>query len=132
MFQYLQAKICPREEHFSIPPYCILLASLRTSTVVNWQLCVCMCVCVRVCVLILFHRNGFFRLQRCLGHTWGVRINDLAMWVSFQLLLPSSFISISENINIHLQRRDSSTPITGEKTILYIAPRKDDMYWYGI
>ena len=24
-----------------------------------------------VCVLILFHRKGCFRAQRCLGHTWG-------------------------------------------------------------
>ena len=25
--------------------------------------CVCLCVCVSVCVFILFHREGFFRLQ---------------------------------------------------------------------
>ena len=27
------------------------------------QVCMCVCVCV------LFYRKGFFRLQRCLGHT---------------------------------------------------------------
>ena len=34
---------------------------------------------VCVCVFILFHRIDFFRLQRCLGHTWGVRTNDLVL-----------------------------------------------------
>ena len=33
--------------------------------------CVCVCVCARarlcICVFILFHRKGFFRLQRCLS-----------------------------------------------------------------
>ena len=30
---------------------------------------VCVCVCVCVCVFVLFHRESFFRLQRCLEHT---------------------------------------------------------------
>ena len=57
---------------------------------------------------------------RCLRHTWGVRINDVMLWASFQVLLPSSFISISENVMFHLQRRNPSTPTNWRKTIWYI------------
>ena len=57
-------------------------------------LCVCVCVCV--CVFIVFHCKRFFCLQQCLGHTWGVSINNLVLWVLYQVLLPSSFISISK------------------------------------
>ena len=69
---------------------------------------------------------------RCLTHTWGVRINDVMLWVSFQVLLPSSFISISKNVIFHLERRNSRSPATGEKTIWYMVLRTDDIYWYRI
>ena len=69
---------------------------------------------------------------RCLRHTWGVRINDVMLWVSFQVLLPSSFISISKNVIFHLERRNSRSPATGEKTIWYMVLRTDDIYWYRI
>ena len=69
---------------------------------------------------------------RCLRHTWGVRINDVMLWVSFQVLLPSSFISISKNVIFHLERRNSRSPATGEKTIWYMILRTDDIYWYRI
>ena len=69
---------------------------------------------------------------RCLRHTWGVRINDVMLWVSFQVLLPSSFISISKNVIFHLERRNSRLPATGEKTIWYMLPWKGDIYWYRI
>ena len=69
---------------------------------------------------------------RCLRHIWGVRINDVMLWVSFQVLLPSSFISISKNVIFHLERRNSRSPATGEKTIWYMVLRTDDIYWYRI
>ena len=69
---------------------------------------------------------------RCLRLTWGVRMNDVTLGVSFQLLLPSSFISIPKNVIFHLERRNSRLPATGEKTIWYMLPWKGDIYWYRI
>ena len=88
--------------------------------------------CLCVFVFIFFHRKGFFRLQWCLGHAWEVPISNLVLWVLYQVLLPNSFISISKNVIIHLQKRNSSSWQTGEKMIRYIAPAKDDIYWYRI
>ena len=71
-----------------------------------------------VCVFILFHR--VWRLlpsARCLIHTWGARINYVMFWLSFQVFLPSSFISISKNVIFHLHRQNSSSLTTEEKTI---------------
>ena len=36
---------------------------------------------------------------RCLRHTLGVRINDIMLRVSIQVLLPSSFISVSKKVS---------------------------------
>ena len=98
-----------------------ILSSTQLSIVVR---CVCVYVCVCVCVFILFQRKGFFRLQQCLGHSWEVRINDLVLWVSYQVLLPSSFISFSKNVIFHLQRWNFSNWQTGKRTIWYVAPAK--------
>ena len=81
----------------------------------------------RACVFILFHRKGFFHLQRCLWHTWGVRINDLVLWVLFWVLLPSSFISASKNVVFHLQRRNSSTLTNWRENDICCQPAKR---WY--
>ena len=43
-----------------------------------------------------------------LWHAWGVQINNVMFWVLFQLLLPSSFISISKYVIFHLRRRHST------------------------
>ena len=68
---------------------------------------------------------------RCLIHAWRVRINDVMLWVLYAVPLPSSFISVSENVIFHLQRRKLQRWPTGEKTIWYVcAPRKDDINWY--
>ena len=61
---------------------------------------------LRVCVCVCLYSSTcwFFPAARHLWHTWEVRINDLLLeyiWV----LLPSSFISLSESILFHLQRR---------------------------
>ena len=64
---------------------------------------VCVCVCVCVCVYIL----PPWRLlpsARCLRLTWGVRINDLVLWILIWVLLPSSFVSVSKSVIFHLQR----------------------------
>ena len=69
--------------------------------------------------------------SRCLIHAWGVRINDVVLWVLYAVPLPSSFISVSENIIFHLQRRKLQRWPTGEKTIWHkCATRKDDINWY--
>ena len=39
---------------------------MRSCVCVCACVCVCVCVCVCICVFVLFHRKGFFRLQRCL------------------------------------------------------------------
>ena len=81
------------------------------------------CVCMCVCVFILFHRKGFFLLQRCLWHNWGIRINDLVSWVLVWVLLPNSFISVSKNVIFHLQRQKSST-LTIWRDMLAICEKK--------
>ena len=71
-------------------------------------LCICVCVCVCVCVCTL----PPWRLlpsARYLIHTWGVLINDVMLRVSFQVLLPSSFVSTFRNVILHFQRRDSNS-----------------------
>ena len=64
---------------------------------------------------------------RCLRHTLGVRINDIMLRVSIQVLLPSSFISVSKKVIFHLQRWTSSTPTNWRETIWYIWHLK---IWY--
>ena len=64
-------------------------------------MCACVRVCVCVCVCVCVYTLSLWRLppcSRCLIHTWGVGINDVMLWVSFEVLLPSSFIFISENV----------------------------------
>ena len=50
----------------------------------------------------------FLPAARRLWHTWEVRINHLLLWVLAECFLPSPFISISESIIFHLQRRNPS------------------------
>ena len=69
---------------------------LRTATCMWW-----------VCVFILFHREGVFRLQDIwdiLGRYW----RTMLCWVSFQVLLPSSFISVSKNV-IYITSKDKNS-----------------------
>ena len=40
-----------------------------------------LCVCVCVCVCVSFYREGFFRLQDVLRHTWVALINNLVFWL---------------------------------------------------
>ena len=88
-------------------------AAKSTSYGINsvlFRACLCVCVC------LYSSTCWFLPAARRLWHTWEVRINDLLLWV-FWGLLPSSFISISESILFHLQRRKLQPPLTGEKTI---------------
>ena len=62
--------------------------------------CACVCVCVCVCVFSALPPWRFLPSARCLKHFWRVQINNVMLWVSSPVLLPSSFISISENVNI--------------------------------
>ena len=86
-------------------------------------------VCRLVCIYTLPSWR-FLPFARCLRHTSGVRINDVMLSLSFQVLLPNSFIPISKYVIFHLQRQNSSSLTNGEKTIWYMVPRKDDIYWY--
>ena len=72
--------------------------------------CYCQGVCVRVRVCVCACVYGYtlppwrlFPTAKYLRHTWGVRMNDVMLWVSFQVLLPSSFISISKCVIFHLR-----------------------------
>ena len=64
----------------------------------------CVCVCVCVCVFMLFH---LLVSSGCTTSVIYVRSSDQRSFVVsiFWVLLPSSFISISESILFHLQRR---------------------------
>ena len=70
--------------------------------IVLWY--VCACVCMFVCVYILPPWR-LLPTARCPRHTWEVRINDLVLWIFIWVLLPISFISISENVIFYLQRQ---------------------------
>ena len=89
------------------------------------QVCVCVCVCV--CFYILPPWR-LLPTARCPRQTWEVRINDLVLWIFMWVLLPSSFISVSENVKFHLQRRklQRRKPVTywREKHMIWCAPRK--------
>ena len=46
------------------------------------------------------------------------------LWVSFQVLLPTSFISVSKNVIYITSKNENSRAQTGEKTELYMVPKK--------
>ena len=78
-----------------------------------------------VCVFIFFHREGFFRLQdvQDILERYGSTI--LCCEYLSGCFLPSSFISISESIIFHLQRRNSSSPNNWrEYEVIYWNPAK--------
>ena len=86
---------------------------------------------LRVCVCIYI--LSLWRLlptARCPRHTLRVRINDLVLWILVGCFLPSSFISISENVIFHLQ--SPARRQTGEKRYDILGTQKDDMNWYRI
>ena len=78
--------------------------SWRKSLSLSPSLSLVVCVCVCVCVCLYSSTCWFLPAAQRLWHTWEVRINDLLLWV-FCYLLSGSFISISESILFHLQRR---------------------------
>ena len=82
-----------------------------------------------VCVCLYSSTCWFLPAARHLRHTWEVRINDLFCCEYFWVLLPSSFISISESILFHLQRRTLQPTAYWRENDL-IQCWKDDIYWY--
>ena len=91
-------------ELWTILMFKLLLCSVCACMCVCVCVCVCVCLCVYVCVCLYSSTCWFLLAAQHLWHTWEVRINDLLLWVLWELL-PSSFISISESILFHLQRR---------------------------
>ena len=74
-------------------------------------LCVYVCACARVCVCVyILPPWRLLPIAMCPRHTWEVWINDLLLWIFIWVLLPSSFISVSENVIFHLQRRKLQPP----------------------
>ena len=96
----------------------------------KFQVCVRACVraCVCVCVCVYVYTLPPWRLSpsaRCMGHTWGVRINDVMLWVSVRVFLPSSFIFVSKNVIFHLQRRNwQRTDKLERNDMIYLALEK--------
>ena len=88
-----------------------------------------MCVCVCVCVCLY---SSTVEASSDCKISWWVRISNVMLWVLFQVLLPSSFISISKYVMFHLRRQNSSSPKTEEKMIWYKVSRKDGIYLYRI
>ena len=80
------------------------------------SVCVCVCVCVYVCVYTL-PPVGFFRLHdvRDILEKFGLTIFCCEYFID--CFVPSSIISVSENVSFHLQRRKLQPKRTGEKTI---------------
>ena len=82
---------------------------LWTTASVRWHSwfssnCCCRCVWLCVCVCLYSFTCWLLPTARLLWHTWDIRINSLLLWVSLGPL-PSFFISVSENVMFHLQRR---------------------------
>ena len=99
-------------------------------------LCVCVCarararVCVCVCVCVCLYSSTVkaSSVNKTSKHTWGVRINDLVLWILIWMLLPSSIISVSKSIIFHLQRRNSSLPTNWRENEWFNSgKRKDDI-----
>ena len=90
---------------------------------------VCVCVCVRVCVYVyILPPWRLLPSTKRPRHTWGVRINDLVLWILIWILLPSSIISVSKSIIFHLQRRNSSLPTNWRENEWFNSrKRKDDI-----
>ena len=83
----------------------------------------CVFVCVYVCVCVCTLSPRFLSSARCLRHTWGYE-STMLCWVSFPVLLPSSFISVFENVIFHLQRGNSSLPTNWRKMMIYLTRKK--------
>ena len=125
LWQFSFIKDWPEIRKSEIPPskFCpvsgdrgklVILNSARRSQIkcycqgvcvrVRARVCVCVCARARACVYAYtLPPWRLFPTAKYLRHTWGVRVNDVMLWVSFQVLLPSSFISISKYVIFHLR-----------------------------
>ena len=90
--------------------------------------CVCVCVCVYVCVFLLFHRKGFFLLQRLSGRY--LRGTDQRPFV-VSIISGAS----AKFFNLGFQKCHISPPKTTlqqltnwrENDMIYCTRRKDDI-----
>ena len=109
----------------SLPNHQKIFQSSEIRSLIVWTKLRYFPVCM--CVYILPPWR-FLPTARCPRHAWEVRIKDLVLWIFIWVLLPSSFISISESIIFHFQRRNSSPPKNWrENDIIYCTPAKR---WY--
>ena len=78
------------------------------------------CVCVYVCVCL--YSSAVKASPDCKISETYFRVMDQRCYVviSFQVLLLSSFISVSDNVTFHFQRQNSSTPTNWRETIWYM------------
>ena len=99
-----------------------------------WCVCMSVCVCVCVCVLCVYILPPWTILlsARCPRDIWEVRINGLVLWIFISVLLPSSFISVSENVIFHPKDETPAHRPTGEKTIWYISSAREKMIYVDI
>ena len=94
---------------------------------IAWILLLCVCVCVCGYTLPLW---SLLPTARRLRHTWGIRINDAMLWVSFHVLLqvPSfPFLNV-----LHFTSEDETPARRKLKRKRYKPPQKDGIYWYRI
>ena len=95
--------------------------------------CVCVCVCVCACVCVCVYTLPLWSLlptARRLRHTWGIRINDAMLWVSFHVLLQ---VPSSPFLNVLYFTSEDETPARRKlKRKRYKPPQKDGIYWYRI
>ena len=84
--------------------------------------------CLFVCLFVCLYPSTVKASSVCKMYRYGgVRINDVKLWVSLQVLLPSSFISVAEYVIFHFKRRNFSTLTNWRETIWYIRVTKR---WY--
>ena len=84
--------------------------------------------CVRVC--LYSSTVKVFSVCKMSKAYLRVLINGLVLWILVGCFMPSSKISVSENIIFHLQRRKlQPNPYWRENNMIKCAPRKGDIYW---
>ena len=101
---------------------------------------VCVCVCARVCVCVcvcvcLFLYASTVKASVCNDVLDILESTDqqsaIFYWEHYtRHSRQVPFISVSESIMFRFHRQTSGLA-TGKKTIWYVRPRKDDLYWSG-
>ena len=104
-----------------------------TRNVLDNLVIVCVRACVRVCVCLYSSTVKASSVCKISKGYLRVRINDLVLWILVGCFVPSSIISVSDNVIFHLQRRKLPPKVYWRQNErIQCAPGKDYIYWYRI